>query len=453
MPRRVALAALLVAGLAAVATFGALHTPTNPSALPTGLAAGPGAESSALYCTGLTSARGGAPGQVVLLNTTRDRRDVAVSVVANGGHRASTTLSIAPHALARVSPAALVAGAVYAVSAVVDGGGVLADEVVGAGQSEAPCATDGVTQWYGSGFDSAVGSTATLSFYNPTATPAVVNVTAYTPTGFVAPAAFQGLAVGGHAEVEIDLGRAVVNVGNFGARVNVVRGALVIAGVERSGGVGSIDGGAGAATTSALFPAVTTSARAVAQIRLANPGAVDARVSVGVTLGGFEVPAISLDVPAYGEAEAVITPNSSIPAAGLASVRVTASEPVVATLAAGSAGGVALTPAFTPTDLALLGGFDSAYVHELVANISGRAAVGLRVVRTFRVAGCAPSTGAPSGGPLRLEAGSIVDALGPSGVTQNCLAAVVEAARPVIVVALVLPSTPPGVAIVSGSAS
>ena len=453
MTRRALLAGLLVAALAAVAALGAANPPANPSALPTGLAAGGAAESSALYCTGLTSASGAAAGRVVFLNTTATRRDIEVSVASDSGHRGSETIPVGPHATATVSPASLAAGATYGVSAVVDGGGVVADEVVAGGRAEAPCATDGVTQWYGSGFDSTVGSSAWLSFYNPTATPAVVNVTAYTPAGFVAPAPFQGLAVAAHAEATIDLGRAIVNVSDFGARVNVVRGALVIAGVEHSLTVGSIDGGAGAPATTDVFPAVTTAASALAQIRLADPGPVGARVTLSVSLGGFEVPAITLDVPAYGEARAVITPNSSIPAAGLAVVRVSSSEPVVASLAAGTAAGVALTPAAAPTGLALLGGFDPAYDAVVLVNSSDRP-VWVSVERTFAVAGCGSGSGPiASLGSVRVAAGAAVAATSLPGVdTTSCAAALVSAPRPVLVVAAVLPTTPAGVALVSASA-
>ncbi len=452
MTRRALLAGVLVAALAAVAALGAVHPPANPSALPTGLAAAGAAESSALYCTGLTSATGAAAGRVVFLNTTAAHRDVEVAVVSDSGHRGSETIPVGPHAVVTLSPASLAAGATYGVSAVVDGGGVVADEVVGSGRAEAPCATDGVTQWYGSGFDSTVGSNASLSFYNPTATPAVVNVTAYTPAGFVAPAPFQGLAVAAHAETTIDLGRAVVNVPNFGARVNVVRGTLVIAGVEHSLTVGSIDGGASAPATSSVFPAVTTEPNAVAQVRLADPGPVGARVTLRVSLGAFAVPAITVDVPAYGEAQAVITPNSSIPAAGLAVVRLSSSVPVVASLAAGTAAGVALTPSAAPTGLALLGGFDPVYSRVLIANASASAATDVRVVRSFAVAGCAPAPRVvPGHGSFRVGAAAVWSAIAAIPAVGACGAVIVSSNRPDMVVAQVLVTVPAGVAVVSGS--
>ena len=69
------------------------------------------------------------------------------------------------------------------------------------------------------------------------------------------------------------MGGLIVNTRNVGVRVNVVRGTLVIAGVEYSGTVGSLDVGATLPATNAWFPRVTTSDHALAQIRVANPGA------------------------------------------------------------------------------------------------------------------------------------------------------------------------------------
>ncbi|MGH9020789.1 MAG: DUF5719 family protein, partial [Acidimicrobiales bacterium] len=253
-----ALAALLVAGLVVVAVTSSLSSPVNPTGLPGALANPAGVESSALYCTGLSDATGATQGAVVLLNTTDSTRDAHVTVVSDTGRLAEEPLTLAAHDSVSVEPDRLAAGHLFGVSVVVAGGGVVADEVAGSMSSAVPCASDAVTSWYGSGFDTTVGSTATLSFYNPTATPAVVNVTAYTAHGFVAPAPYQGLPVGAHAEVAVNIGSAIVNSANVGVRVNVVRGALVVTGVEDSLSVGSLDGGAAAATAQSWFPRVTT---------------------------------------------------------------------------------------------------------------------------------------------------------------------------------------------------
>ena len=49
------------------------------------------------------------------------------------------------------------------------------------------------TRWFAAGFDTTVGSSGEMSVYNPTGTPAVMDVPVYTAGGFSAPEAFQGL--------------------------------------------------------------------------------------------------------------------------------------------------------------------------------------------------------------------------------------------------------------------
>ena len=197
---------------------------------------------------------------------------------------------------------------------------------------------------------------------------------------------------------------------------------------------------------------MTTEPNAVAQVRLADPGPVGARVTLRVSLGAFAVPAITVDVPAYGEAQAVITPNSSIPAAGLAVVRLSSSVPVVASLAAGTAAGVALTPSAAPTGLALLGGFDPVYSRVLIANASASAATDVRVVRSFAVAGCAPAPRVvPGHGSFRVGAAAVWSAIAAIPAVGACGAVIVSSNRPDMVVAQVLVTVPAGVAVVSGS--
>ncbi|MDE3065280.1 MAG: hypothetical protein KGJ36_06390, partial [Acidobacteriota bacterium] len=372
MPRRAPLVVVLGLVLAASATLTSLLAPANPAALPTGLAVSAHVESSALYCTGLSAASGAVPGTVELLNTGAATRTVLVSVVSDTGRRSGETVSLTGYARASVSPAQMVAGHSFGVSAVVDGGGVVADEVTAARTSVVACPSDGVTSWYASGLDTSVGSSAALSFYNPTATPAVVNVTADTPSGFVAPVSFQGLPVGAHAEVVLNLGGQIVNTRNVGVRVNVVRGSLVIAGVEHSGTVGSLDAGSPEASGTAWFPAVTTANQAQAAISIANPGPAVARVTLHVTLGNFHVPDQSVEVAPYASTSVAITPNPAIPAAGLAVVRLTSSAPVVATLVAGTGAGVALTSAPAPGSLLLLADLGTGFATATLTNTSDR---------------------------------------------------------------------------------
>ncbi|MFI5036047.1 MAG: DUF5719 family protein [Acidimicrobiales bacterium] len=450
--RGVALAAGLVAALAATASLTSVLGATNPSALPAGLAVAAGAESSALYCTGLSDATGAVQGVVTFLNTEPASRTVTVTIVSDTGHHASATLHLAGHTRASLAPEQLVTGHSFGVSAVVDGGGVVADELTASRSSVVPCPGAGVTAWYGSGLDTSVGSGAALSFYNPTATPAVVNVTANTPSGFVAPAPFQGLPVAAHAEVVLNLGGQIVNTRDVGVRVNVVRGTLVIAGVEDSGTVGSIDVGALAPATTAWFPRVTTADQALAEVRVANPGATVVTVNVHVALGAFHVPDQTLSVAPYAATTVTITPNSAIPAAGYAVVTLSASAPVVATLATGTGAGVSLTPAPTPGTLFLLADLGTGYASATITNTSGRP-VTVNFPRAFTVREVGVVAGAAiaaAPGRARLAPHATVDLLGvDAGVTSLAHTAVeVTAAHPVIVVSATLATTPVGLSVV-----
>jgi hypothetical protein len=445
------LAALLTLALVATAVVTTVSRPTNPSALPSGLAVSAGVESSALYCTGLSDAAGGVEGVVTYLNTVRAARVVSVSIVSNTGHHATATLHLAGHTRASLAPDQLASGHSFGVSAVVDGGGVVADEVTTTRSSVVPCSGAGVTTWYASGLDTSVGSSAALSFYNPTATPAVVNVTAETPGGFVAPAPFQGLPVGAHAEVVLNLGGLIVNTRNVGVRVNVVRGTLVIAGVEYAGTVGSLDVGATSPATSAWFPRVTTSDQALAEIRVANPGAAPVSVTVHVALGSFRVPDQTLSVGPFATTMVTITPNSAIPAAGYATVTLSASAPVVATLATGTGAGVALTPAPTPGELFILADLGTGYASATLTNTSDRP-VAVTFPHSFNVL----LVGGPSlyesyaTGHATLAAGATVDLLGVDAAIPSLqtYASVIVASRPALAVVATLATTPAGLTVV-----
>ncbi|HEY1825811.1 MAG TPA: hypothetical protein VGG21_07620, partial [Acidimicrobiales bacterium] len=92
--RRVPLVAVLAVLVALVGYLASSSTPTNPSSLQTGLGVTTNAESTALYCTGLTS---GASGRVSFFNTAGDPRTLSVSVVSSSGSRWSGTLELGAH--------------------------------------------------------------------------------------------------------------------------------------------------------------------------------------------------------------------------------------------------------------------------------------------------------------------------------------------------------------------
>ena len=331
--RRVPLLLVVVVVLAATGVATSLRHASNPSNLPSGLAVSSSAESTALYCTGLSYVAGAPrPGRVAFYNTTATPRSVSVSVISSRGTTWTGAIEIAAHDFRTVYPSVVDHGKLgddYGVAALVTGGGVVAEEIIGTSRASAPCAAEGTSHWYATGFDTLVGSSAYLSVYNPTATAAVLNATVYTAAGVAAPVAFQGLSVPAHAESEIDLGKEVVNTANVGVGVDVLRGSLEIVGVEDSNGRVSLDQGVDAPASTAWFPSVTTAQTATAQIRLANPNEAPAEVSVAVQLGTYRVAPQAVTLGPFSTGTITITPNSAIPAAGYANLTLRANEPVI----------------------------------------------------------------------------------------------------------------------------
>lgn len=438
MTRRLPLVIVLAVLLAAVGVATSLEHSANPSALPGGFAVS-GAQSTALYCTGLTDAAGGASGEIIFLNTARAPRLIQATVVSDTGQHATSTLDVPGHATRSLTPGSL-AGNDFAVWAVVGGGGVVADVLTSDGEAQVPCRSAGVGSWYGAGFSTAVGSTAVISLFNPTATPAVVNLVTYSPSGYDAPAPYQGLSVAGHGVTTINLGRQIVNTSDVGVGVEVLRGSVDVVGVQRSGAVASFNAGA-PTRRSFVFPDVTTSQGAVAQLLFANPSDASVTVTADVSLGSYTIPAQTVVIGARATGAIDITPNSAIPAEGYATVTARATGPVTAALATGVSGGVALSAPSEPADELVVSdlagrGFDA----TTVTNTS-RSPVILTYSEDFRES---PSR-------VTLAASSTRDLIGllPQVGQIDAGTLILRSSRPVLVVGLTLPSTPPGQFVVS----
>ncbi len=348
----VSLAAVVV-GVALVGVLNITSEVSNTTLNPS--ATGPSAQSSALYCTGLTNARGALRGVVTFVNTTNVTRHVVVHAVATGARSAvATAVTLAPYARQNVTPTNLLVGQTYALSAQIDGGGVSAEQVVTRYGTQSPCSSAGVTTWYGSGFDATVNSKAILSVYNPTATAAVFNVTTFSGAGYLAPAPLQGVTVGAHSELTLNLGNEIVATANFGVEVSVLRGSLVVVGDQISHSISSLNYGTALLATTGTFPLVTTANTAVAQVRVANPGAAPVTVKFTVKLAKFAVAPQSTTIAPYHSALITITPNTAIPAAGEAALSMSSTQPVDATLATGTSDGLTLSPLGTPVARAVL---------------------------------------------------------------------------------------------------
>lgn len=333
MTRRRGLYAVLTLVVAASAAVSSLAHPHNPGAL----AGAPSqAESTALYCSGLSSATGPSNGHVLFTNTTGSSRSIALRVSSDAPATWTGTLELAPHASSALAPSTLVKGDHFGVAAEVGGDGVVGEVVTRSLQAQSPCATRGVHSWWATGFDTSVGSTATLNILNTTATPAVYSISLFTAAGYSQPALFQGLTVAPHGATSLDLGNQVVNTANVGVHVKVLRGSLAIVGVESSHGVVSLVRGVHDPSRHAWFPSVTTVNLAHAEIRVANPHSTTVSVRLNVHLTHFQVAPLTLQVAPYSTSDLVVTPNSAVAPDGYAAVTLRASAPVVADLAVGN---------------------------------------------------------------------------------------------------------------------
>ncbi len=453
--RRVPLLALLVVALVGTGLAATYHHAKNPSQLPSGFSVSLNAESTALYCTGLSS--GAAPGHVSFYNTASKSRRLSVSVVSSQGRTWSGDLEIAAHSTQSLIPASVDKPPLrpkakvpylvtYGVGVEISGGGVAAEEIAAHGDAEVPCASAGTTRWYATGFDTTVGSSGEVSVYNPTGTPAVMNVSVYTASGFSAPEAFQGIAVPAHAQLEVNLAQEIVNTSNIGVSVKVLRGALEIVGVQDSNGTLSYDQGLYAKSTTAWFPNVTTVQSATSQIRIANPNSRPARVTVNVSLGTFKVPAQSTTVNPYSTATITITPNSAIPAAGYASLTLRSNVPVITGLATGTGNWVALTSPQAPSDAYLVRNFSGLGFDAATVTNTSTHSVKLTITSySWSKGNTTTRSGTKLAGGAREDLSNLIT----SFMKDPNDTYVIGTTKPVLALSLTLPSRPRGLYVVS----
>jgi hypothetical protein len=360
--RRLPLAAVLGAALVLTAIVSTIFTGSNPSQFAAGTQEASYAESTGLHCSGLTSSA------VTFFNTTSDSHKISVTWLTDSGTSGSATSKLAAHANWRISE--LGKGSVFAAEAQINGGGVVAS-VDGANGLQSSCSSVGTTSWYGAGFDTKVGSTGELSIYNPTATAAVFNVSTFTAKGFIAPASFQGLSVGAHKLLVLDLGSQLVNTSNIGVHVKVLRGSLEIVGIQKSGNSVSYYPGQNQASQQNWFPLVTTENKAAAQLRFANPSADPISVTVKISLPPYSVQPQTVIVAPFNVDAITITPNTAIPANGFAFVSSSSSAPLLTTLALGTSKGIMLNAPATPLSSLLLANFNASPVSKVViTNVS-----------------------------------------------------------------------------------
>jgi hypothetical protein len=443
---RVPLFVVVLVVLVTTGVVTSLQRATNPSQLPSGLAVTMNAESTALYCTGL-SVHAGRPGRVTFYNTSTASRRLSVSVVSNTGHTFNSSIELAGHGMQSIEPSVVDRGDNFAVAVQINGGWVVGEEIAGSTITEVPCAAAGVTRWFATGFNTLVGSSAYLSVYNPTATSAVLNASIFTASGFSAPQSLQGLSIPAHAQTEIDLGTEVVNTENVGVALTVLRGSVVVVGVQDANNVVSLDSGASSVTSETVYPLVTTAQGATAQIRVANPSDRRAEVTLDVALGTYHVVPQNLSLAPFSAGLINVTPNSAIPDAGYADLTLHSSVPVISALATGTGKWISLASPVTPGNAFLVNdftgrGFGAATVtntsaNPVTVNVSSYLSTTLQVISDvglIKLAGHQSES-------LFLTIRSF-----SSTPSETYL---VSSSKPWLVVSLTLPTSPPGVYVVA----
>ena len=198
--------AVLVGGALLSRVGGAVASPATGS---TAASLTPVAESTSWYCAGVTG-QGGAPanGVVYLTNTTGSTVGGTVSVVSDAAATKSVTVALPAYSERALNPAGMVTGNWLATRVDLSAGGVVVTQGVSGplGWSTAPCASTTATRWYfASGSTAASTSASTpgstggdrqwIALYNPTVSPAVVDLTFATPAGVSQPQPFAGIVV------------------------------------------------------------------------------------------------------------------------------------------------------------------------------------------------------------------------------------------------------------------
>ncbi len=350
MVRRIPLLAVL---LSLIVTVGVLSTTLNSSApqlnnSQTSLQSN--VESSAFYCAGLTSAKQGAQGLVAIVNTSRHSRQVTYVVSNETSTSSPVNVMVPARQTVIVNPETVLSSVSgYGVSAEVEGGGVFGEERIVGSVSQVRCSSSGVTQWFDAGLNTQVGAAAYVSVLNPTATPAVFDLTAFNVGGYAAPQPFQGVAIPAHREVLVDLSSQIVNSQDIGVRIRVLRGSVVASGVQLYGSTASLSTGVLEASPQSDFALVATKQGASSTIEVTNPTSQLAQVSMKVNLGNYQIAPQQVEIQPYSSSHVVITPNPAIPAAGEANVLVTSNVAVVTSLTSGTAQTLLHSSAVLPT--------------------------------------------------------------------------------------------------------
>ncbi len=350
------LSGISLGALAIVSVSTTSSSPAAPEPGPAGVVASPSAESSSWTCGGMTDGSDSvAAGTVILTNSTRQERTATVTVIDDAGHTAQDKVTIGALATSTVGVSNQLSGGTWLMAQVlVDGGGVLASEQIAGSQGRtlSDCGSRTSSTWQFTGGSTQRGQALTISLANPTATPAVANVSFITANaGAATPQGSQGLVVGPHAVVAVPVQNLVAHGADLASDVTVTQGRLVAFATQ----VSTSPVGVGVALGQAELEATWVLARQVASpgatitIDMANPTSASQVVVVRARIpSGWLAPWRQVVDP-YTVWSLQISPTSRVPSTDVVAVKVRASGPGVSAfattqVAGASSGGWGSTP-------------------------------------------------------------------------------------------------------------
>jgi Family of unknown function (DUF5719) len=252
------------------------------------------------------------------------------------GTTETKTLSVRSDAVVEVHPPQKAKGPTGA-TVQLDGGQVAVSEFVGGatGWSVTNCASTVSPTWYFPVGSTIIGNSVTLDLYNPSVTPAVVDVGTLTRSGEAQPSAYQGLSVPPGGIVSERLDTHATNDPEVATIVTAASGAIVADELTyvNSGGTKGFTDLLGTTQTSTrwAFPYCVEPRGGALAFELMNPSATASQVVIDATYGkGIAVHPVTLSVAAQSTATVSMSKEPGFVPGTPYSVVLNASVPVVA---------------------------------------------------------------------------------------------------------------------------
>jgi uncharacterized protein DUF5719 len=297
-PRRWPALVVVVGLLAGFSLLAHSVTASGPRGLPPtpGAFVNPaGAESTAWFCAGQTTAAGQlAVGSLDLTNT--GSRAVTATITARTDKGATVASRVTVPARGQYVAGALSArGTWSARTVVISGGGVAVTQAIHGptGWAVSPCLSGTSQQWYFPVGTTSGSDALYMALFNPTSTPDVVDLTFVTPTGILHPISFQGIVLQPQQTQVENVGTYVQDQSTVATTVTTRTGRVVASETQAfSGPVSGLANLAGSPLPQRQWsiPQGQEVAQGSTSIDIFNPGATTEDVTVQSRLASGPLP-------------------------------------------------------------------------------------------------------------------------------------------------------------------